>query len=85
MDYLDGRNNLPTDRWWNPVFILFWLSSEKLKKVFEVILALGNYMNGTRRGQAMGFKIDSLHKLKVSVTRNQGNQAIFVADNKAVT
>ena len=47
-------------------FEVTFILSEKLKKVFEVILALGNYMNGARRGQAMGFKIDSLHKLKVN-------------------
>ena len=36
-----------------------------IKKIFEVVLAIGNYMNGgTSRGQAYGFKIESINKLK---------------------
>eukprot|EP00026_Physarum_polycephalum_P005753 Phypoly_transcript_05791.p1 GENE.Phypoly_transcript_05791~~Phypoly_transcript_05791.p1 ORF type:complete len:464 (+),score=115.45 Phypoly_transcript_05791:128-1519(+) len=39
--------------------------SRKLLKVLELILALGNYLNGgSARGGAFGFKIDSLLKLK---------------------
>eukprot|EP00795_Rhopilema_esculentum_P009182 gene9182-16855_t len=37
-------------------------SSVKLKRIFEVILLFGNYMNGSRRGQVEGFKLDSLTK-----------------------
>ena len=38
-----------------------------LKQVFQVVLTCGNYMNGgnTQRGQADGFNIDILPKLKV--------------------
>ncbi len=36
------------------------LASEHLKKVFEVILAVGNYMNSSKRGGAYGFKLQSL-------------------------
>ncbi|XP_065207335.1 formin-2-like [Planococcus citri] len=42
------------------------ISSEPLKKVMAIILALGNYMNGgnLQRGQADGFGLDILSKLK---------------------
>ena len=41
----------------------FILKSQNLKKLFEIMLAIGNYMNGiTNRGGAFGFKIDSLTK-----------------------
>jgi hypothetical protein len=47
-------------------------TSANLKKVLEVILALGNYMNGgTKSGQAYGFKLATLNKLKNSKGRNQ--------------
>ena len=36
------------------------LGCEGLKKVFEVILTFGNYMNSGRRGPVYGFKIQSL-------------------------
>ncbi|XP_019853233.1 PREDICTED: formin-like protein 3 [Amphimedon queenslandica] len=37
--------------------------SSRLKKVFEVILAFGNYMNSSKRGTATGFKLASLERL----------------------
>ncbi|KAI8506389.1 Tetratricopeptide repeat, partial [Branchiostoma belcheri] len=40
------------------------LSSWRLRKLFEVILALGNQMNGHRRNPASGFRLESLEKLK---------------------
>lgn len=36
------------------------VSSDHLKKVLEVILAFGNYMNSSKRGGAFGFKLQSL-------------------------
>lgn len=36
------------------------ISSDHLKKVLEVILAFGNYMNSSKRGGAYGFKLQSL-------------------------
>nr|CAD7257648.1 unnamed protein product [Timema shepardi] len=44
----------------------FLTSSESLKTVFAIILALGNYMNGGNRtrGQADGFGLEILAKLK---------------------
>jgi len=38
-------------------------SSVKLKKIFEVILAFGNYMNSAKRGGAYGFKLSALDRV----------------------
>ncbi|XP_031700073.1 formin-like protein 1 isoform X3 [Anarrhichthys ocellatus] len=38
-------------------------SSSKLKKVLEIILAFGNYMNSSKRGAAYGFRLQSLDLL----------------------
>ncbi|KAM4624573.1 formin-like protein 1 [Polymixia lowei] len=38
-------------------------SSSKLKKILEVILAFGNYMNSSKRGAAYGFRLQSLDLL----------------------
>ncbi|XP_033630742.1 formin-like protein 3 [Asterias rubens] len=39
------------------------VKSKKLKKLFEIILAFGNYMNSSRRGTASGFKLATLDRL----------------------
>uniref|UniRef100_A0A8C5GSR0 Formin-like protein 1 n=1 Tax=Gouania willdenowi TaxID=441366 RepID=A0A8C5GSR0_GOUWI len=38
-------------------------SSSKLKKILEIILAFGNYMNSSKRGAAYGFRLQSLDLL----------------------
>ncbi|XP_034049355.1 formin-like protein 1 [Thalassophryne amazonica] len=38
-------------------------SSRKLKKILEIILAFGNYMNSSKRGAAYGFHLQSLDML----------------------
>ncbi|XP_076154079.1 formin-like 1b isoform X3 [Alosa pseudoharengus] len=38
-------------------------SSSKLKKILEIILAFGNYMNSGKRGAAFGFRLQSLDML----------------------
>ncbi|XP_023691360.2 formin-like protein 1 isoform X1 [Paramormyrops kingsleyae] len=38
-------------------------SSAKLKKIFEIVLAFGNYMNSSKRGAAYGFRLQSLDML----------------------
>ncbi|KAA0716076.1 Formin-like protein 2 [Triplophysa tibetana] len=38
-------------------------SSQKLKKILEIVLALGNYMNSSKRGAVYGFKLQSLDLL----------------------
>ena len=37
--------------------------SKRLKRVLEIVLAFGNYMNKGQRGNAIGFKIVSLNKI----------------------
>ena len=41
--------------------------STRLRKVFEIILAFGNYMNSGRRGVVQGFKLESLAKVRMYV------------------
>ncbi|XP_029945357.1 formin-like protein 1 [Salarias fasciatus] len=38
-------------------------SSSKLKKILEIVLAFGNYMNSSKRGAAYGFRLQSLDLL----------------------
>ena len=38
-------------------------NSDKLKKILEIILAFGNYMNSGKRGSVYGFKLTSLEAL----------------------
>ena len=43
----------------------FILTNEHLKRIFEIILAHGNYLNGiTMRGGAFGFNLESLSKIE---------------------
>lgn len=47
--------------------------SKRLKKLLEVVLAFGNYMNRGQRGNAVGFKLSSLNHIadtKSSTNRN---------------
>ncbi len=49
------------------------IRSQKLKKVFEVVLAFGNFMNRGKRGNAYGFRLSSLNKIvdtKSSIERD---------------
>uniref|UniRef100_A0A6Q2XQF7 Formin-like 1a n=1 Tax=Esox lucius TaxID=8010 RepID=A0A6Q2XQF7_ESOLU len=48
-------------------------SSGKLKKILEIILAFGNYMNSSKRGAVYGFRLQSLDLLldTKSTDRNQ--------------
>ena len=41
-------------------------NSAKLKKVLELILALGNYMNSAKKGPCYGFKLQSLDSLTIT-------------------
>ena len=37
--------------------------SKKLRRLLEIVLAFGNYMNRGARGNASGFKVSSLNKI----------------------
>ena len=37
--------------------------SKKLKKLLELVLAFGNYMNSSKRGPVYGFKLQSLESV----------------------
>lgn len=53
------------------------MTSESLKKVLAIILALGNYMNGgnRQRGQADGFGLEILPKLRD--VKSKGNEIVL--------
>ena len=38
-------------------------NSSKMRRLLEIILAIGNYMNSSKRGPAYGFKLSSLDTL----------------------
>lgn len=38
--------------------------SKRIRKLLEIVLAFGNYMNKGNRGNAFGFKISSLSKIQ---------------------
>lgn len=56
----------------------FVITSEAMKQVFGVILACGNYMNGgnRQRGQADGFNIDILPKVKDVKSKDNANNLL---------
>jgi hypothetical protein len=51
-------------------------SSKKMKKVLEIILALGNYMNSTKKGPCYGFRLQSLDSL--TITKSNDKKQNFV-------
>jgi len=52
-------------------------SSEKLRNVLEMILAMGNYMNKGLRGNAYGFRISSLNKLVDTKSSNNRSMTLM--------
>ena len=56
-------------------------NSKKLRKVVSVVLAMGNYLNGsTNRGGAYGFKLEGLSKLStVKTSDNKSTLMHFLA------
>jgi len=51
--------------------------SKSLKTLLEIVLAIGNYLNGgTPRGAAWGFKLDALEKLE-AMKENEGKKSLI--------
>lgn len=46
-------------------------TSQKLKRILEIILALGNYMMSKKNGPVYGFQLKSLESLKITKTSNK--------------
>ena len=57
-------------------------SNTKIKKVLEIILAFGNYMNSSKKGPCYGFKLSSLDSLTISKsgTDKQRNLLHYIVD-----
>jgi len=63
------------------------IRSRQLKKLLEIVLAFGNFMNRGQRGNASGFRVASLNKIidtKSSVNRRTTllHYLAHLADNK---
>jgi hypothetical protein len=55
--------------------------SKKLKKLLEVVLAFGNYMNSSKRGPVYGFKLQSLESLLDTKTQDKKQTLLhFIVD-----
>jgi hypothetical protein len=59
-------------------------TSSETDVLFQIILALGNYMNGGQRGGAFGFKIGSLLKVlnPLRKTKNKFSTSLSVIDGR---
>ena len=56
--------------------------SKRLKRMLELILAFGNYMNRGQRGNAVGFKLNSLTRIADTKSSCNKNMTLlhFMAD-----
>ena len=56
--------------------------SKRLKRMLELILAFGNYMNRGQRGNALGFKLNSLTRIADTKSSCNKNMTLlhFMAD-----
>lgn len=57
--------------------------SKRIRKVLEMILAFGNYMNKGARGNAYGFRLQSLNK--ISDTKSSTNRFVDELSRKKET
>ncbi len=56
-------------------------NSKRIKRVLEIILAFGNYMNSTKKGPCYGFKLQSLDSLTITKSRNKKQTIVhYLAD-----
>ena len=51
-------------------------NAKKFKKILEIILAFGNYMNSSKKGSAYGFRMSSLDNL--SITKSSDKKTTIV-------
>ena len=60
----------------------FVLKSQNLKRLLEIMLAIGNYMNGiTVRGGAFGFQLDSINKfIELKSKDNKTNLLDYIVE-----
>ncbi len=55
--------------------------SKRIKRVLELILAFGNYMNSTKKGPCYGFKLQSLDSLSITKSRDKKQTIVhYLAD-----
>ena len=56
-------------------------NSKKMKKILELILAFGNYMNSTKKGPCYGFKLQSLDSLTITKSSDKKQHILhYIAD-----
>ncbi len=56
-------------------------ASKRIKRVLEIILAFGNYMNSTKKGPCYGFKLQSLDSLTITKSRDKKQTIVhYLAD-----
>ena len=56
-------------------------SSKKMKRVLELILALGNYMNSSKKGACYGFRLQSLDSLTITKANDKKHNLVhYLAD-----
>lgn len=62
------------------------LTSDNIKKIFGLILAIGNYMNGGNRtrGQADGFGLEILPKIKDVKSKDSNYTLLHFIVNKYI-
>jgi hypothetical protein len=56
-------------------------NSKKFKKILEIILAFGNYMNSSKKGAAYGFRLQSLDNLYITKSSDKKSTIVnFIVD-----
>merc|ERR1712227_729971 len=56
-------------------------NATKFKKILEIILAFGNYMNSSKKGSAYGFKMASLDNLSITKSRDKKSTIVhYIVD-----
>ena len=56
-------------------------NSKKMKRILELILALGNYMNSTKKGPCYGFRLQSLDSLTITKSSDKKHNLVHYLVN----